>query len=321
MSDRASTPHNGSAPGGDVQRLCLLNLLSAREERFFFKDLQSRFMLVSEGWLASIGRGRSLAEVIGKTDFDFFSAPHATDAFEDEQRIIRTGEAIVGKIECETFADRENSWVSTSKWPLRDENRRIIGTFGVSRDVTVQMRDPATGLANRLALMDRLKQALVGLERQPGRVAVLFLDIDGFKQINDTHGHRIGDAVLAQLAKRLTGVSRHFDTVARYGGDEFVLLFTSVRDEENLPLIADRVMRAVRVPMSFSGLTIQVSGSIGAVITADSAADPETLVEQSDIAMYAGKRSGGGRLEVYDPAVHRPLGDPASGAPPGHGGH
>jgi diguanylate cyclase (GGDEF)-like protein/PAS domain S-box-containing protein len=320
MSNRATTPHDGALPDGDVQRLCLLNLLGAREERFFFKDLESRFLLVSDGWLAAVGRGRSLAEVIGKSDFDFFSAPHASDAFEDEQRIIRTGEAMVGKIECETFPDRENSWVSTSKWPLRDDSRRIIGTFGVSRDVTAQMRDPATGLANRLALMDRLRQALVSLERQPGRVAVLFLDIDGFKQINDTHGHRIGDAVLAQLAKRLIGVSRRFDTVARYGGDEFVLLFTSLREEENLAVIAERVMRAVRVPMAFSGLTLQVSGSIGAVTTSEASADPDTLLEQGDTAMYAAKRAGGGRLEQYDPGLHPPLGG-SSACSPGDCGH
>lgn len=293
---------------GDIELLCMRNLLGAREERLFFKDLESRFLLVSEGWLEAIARGRALPEVIGKTDFDFFTSPHAHAAFEDEQRIIRTGESIVSKIERETFADRPDAWVSTSRWPLRDAAGAIVGTFGISHNIDAQMRDAATGLSNRLALMDRLKQALVSLERQPGRVALLFLDVDGFKAINDTFGHRVGDVVLAEIARRLTGVSRRFDTVARYGGDEFVLLCTALRASDNLHLIGRRVMRAVCTPVHNDGRALTVSTSIGAVICSDPAADPERLLEQSDTAMYAAKREGGGRLAIYDPDVHHQLG-------------
>ncbi len=304
MTHDASTPPGDLTSRDDVEHLCVQNLLGAREERFFFKDRESRFLLVSDGWLASVAHGMSLEDVIGKTDFDFFTEPHASAAFEDEQRIIRTGEPILAKIERETFPDGHERWVATSKWPLRDPRQEIIGTFGTSRDVTAQMRDPATGVANRMALMDRLRQTLIGLERQPGRVALMFLDIDGFKQINDAYGHRIGDAVLAQIAKRLTGVSRRFDTVARYGGDEFVLLYTALRDDENLNVIGARVMRAVQVPMEFGGVSLRVCGSVGAVVTRDPAADPDQLVDQGDRAMYAAKREGGGRLVVYDPLVH-----------------
>jgi diguanylate cyclase (GGDEF)-like protein len=284
------------------------NLLVAREERLFFKDLDSRFLLVSDGWLESVGRGVSLEEVIGKTDFDFFTRPHATAAFEDEQRIIRTGEPILSKVERETFADRPDAWVSTSKWPLLGDDGAIIGTFGVSRNVTAQMQDPATGLANRMAFMDRLKQALVGLERQPGRIALLFLDVDGFKTINDTWGHRFGDAVLERIAGRLTAVSRRFDTVARYGGDEFVMLCTALHESENLQLIGERVMKAVCQPIGGPDGELRVSGSIGAVICSDPLNDPDALVEQGDTAMYAAKRDGGNRLVLYGADVHRPLG-------------
>jgi diguanylate cyclase (GGDEF)-like protein/PAS domain S-box-containing protein len=284
------------------------NLLGAREERFFFKDLQSRFLLVSEGWLAAVGHGLPLEEVIGKTDYDFFTRPHASAAREDEQRIIETGEPVIAKIERETFADRPDMWVSTSRWPLRDEGGRIIGTFGISRDITAEMQDPVTGLANRLALMDRLRQSLAALDRQPGRVALLFLDVDGFKQVNDTWGHRTGDRVLARIAKRLTGVSRRFDTVARYGGDEFVMLVTGLRDQENVLAIGQRVMSAVCVPMHTAGRALDLSASIGAVVCSDPLADPDQLLEHGDTAMYAAKRSGRGRLVLYDAAVHQPLG-------------
>ena len=103
--------------------------------------------------------------------------------------MIRTGEPMVAKVERETFDDRHDEWVATTKLPLRDDDGRIIGTFGIARDVTTQMHDSVTGLANRVALMDRLTQALVDLERRPGRLALLFLDIDGFKRINDDLGH------------------------------------------------------------------------------------------------------------------------------------
>ena len=219
----------------EIERICLRNLMNSPSERVYFKDLRSRFLLVSEGWLATAAPGQSLEDVVGKTDFDFFSEEHAAAAFEDEQRIIRTGEPIVGKLEQETFRDRPGPWVSTTKTALRNEHGEIIGTFGISRDVTAQVKaenalayqvlhDPVTGLANRVALMDRLSQALVALERQPGRLAVLYVDLDHFKNVNDSFGHDAGDQVLAEVGRRLSLLSRHADTVARIGGDEFVVL-------------------------------------------------------------------------------------------------
>src|SRR5450755_806242 len=99
----------------EMERVCMRNLLSNREERVFFKDRESRFLLVSAGWLAAVGQGRSLDEVIGKTDCDIFSGLHATAAFEDERQVIETGEPIVAKVERETFDDRPDAWVSTTK--------------------------------------------------------------------------------------------------------------------------------------------------------------------------------------------------------------
>ena len=234
----------------EIERICIRNLLGARDERVFFKDREGRFVLVSAGWLAAEGHGRSLDEVLGKTDFDIFSEPHAIAALEDERRIIQTGEPMIPRVERETFDDHPDAWVSTTKLPLLDEHGRIIGTFGIARDVTAQMHDSVTGLANRVALIDRLAQALVALERRPGRVGLLFLDIDGFKSINDTLGHHVGDQVLVEVGKRLTRVARRFDTAVRYGGDEFVLLCTALPHDDDLRLIGDRVLHAIRAPSS-----------------------------------------------------------------------
>jgi diguanylate cyclase (GGDEF)-like protein/PAS domain S-box-containing protein len=312
MTDSDSDAPGGSGSRDDIQHLCIRNLLGVPEERFFFKDLESRFVLVSDGWRAAVGRGLSLEEVIGKTDFDFFTRPHASSAFADEQRIIRTGEPVLAKIERETFSDRADEWVSTSKYPLHDLRGAVIGTFGISRNVTAQMRDAATGLANRLALMDRLRQALSALDRQPGRVAVLFVDIDGFKQVNDTWGHTAGDRALAEIASRISSASRRFDTVARYGGDEFVVLLTALRAYENLRGIGERVMRAISAPIQGVGDGVTLHASIGAVVSQSSAADPMAVLEAGDTAMYAAKREGGGRLVIYDADVHGVAGRPRS---------
>jgi hypothetical protein len=103
--------------------------LLASSERIFSKDRESRFLFVSAGWLAAYRHGRTLEQVIGKTDFDIFSKPHATAAFEDEQGIIARGRPVVAKMERETFHDRPDAWMSTTKLPLRDESGEIIGTF------------------------------------------------------------------------------------------------------------------------------------------------------------------------------------------------
>ena len=296
-----------------IERTCMRNLLYSTEERVYFKDLRSRFLLVSAGWMAAIAPDRTLEEIVGKTDFDFFSKEHAAAAFEDEQQIIRTGEAIVGKLERETFHNGTSPWVSTTKMPLRDERGQIIGTFGISRDVTAQIKaekalayqvlhDPVTGLANRAALMDRLSQALAGLERQPGRLAVLYVDLDHFKKINDSFGHEAGDQVLAEVGRRLSLLSRKADTVARLGGDEFVVLCGNLRDDDDVGLIGDRIVHGIRAPYIEDGHDLSVTCSVGIVVTRDPLAKPDHLIRDADGVMYEAKEAGRNRYRAFDSA-------------------
>jgi signal transduction histidine kinase len=167
-----------AAPQGDpdsehlreLKLTCMANLLSATEERVYFKDLQSRFLFVSAGWLAAYAPGRSAEELTGKTDFDVFSYQHAADAFADEQQIIHTGKPIAGQVERETYTGRPDAWVSTTKMPLLDNDGRVIGTFGISRDVTAQvsaenlLARQASELSvqnDRLRELDRLKDEFI----------------------------------------------------------------------------------------------------------------------------------------------------------------
>ncbi len=295
--------------------MCMRNLLANPEERVFFKDRDSRLLLVSVGFLESLAHGRPLDEVIGKTDFDIFSRPHAVAAFEDEQRVIETGQPMLAKLERETYHDRPDAWVSTTKLPLLDADGNIIGTWGTSRDVTAQvaaeealahqaLHDPLTGLANRVALMDHLAQALVALERQSGSVGLLFVDLDDFKEVNDSLGHDAGDRLLSEVGRRLTAVARRTDTVARLGGDEFVLLCAHLDDDDDLRLISDRVVRAIRAPLTIAGVELTVTGSLGVVLTADPHLDPGELLRRSDVALYDAKRAGRNRFEVFDAKIH-----------------
>jgi diguanylate cyclase (GGDEF)-like protein/PAS domain S-box-containing protein len=304
-----------SGPLRELKLTCMSNLLSAAEERVYFKDLRSRFLLVSAGWIAACAPGLAAEEVIGKTDFDFFSDEHAANAYEDEQQIIRTGEPLVGKVERETYGVRRDAWVSSTKMPLRDERGQIIGTFGISRDVTAQvsaekalahqvLHDPLTGLANRLALMDRLPQALLAMERHPSRLAVMFVDLDNFKEINDSFGHDAGDLVLTEVGRRLSILARRADTVARVGGDEFVMLCGELDDSAAVRLIGDRIIRAIGVPYVESGRDLSVTCSVGIVVTSDVAAEPDRLIRDADVAMYEAKKAGRNRCQVYKPA-HR----------------
>ena len=300
-----------SEPLRGIERTCMRNLLYSTEERVYFKDRLSRFLLVSAGWIAAVTPGRAVEEIIGKTDFDFFSEEHAAAAFADEQQIIHTGEPIVGKLEEETFQDRTGPWVSSTKMPLRDERGQIIGTFGISRDVTAQIKaekalayqvlhDPVTGLANRAALMDRLSQGLAALERQPGRLAVLFVDLDHFKAVNDSFGHDAGDQVLAEVGRRLSQLSRNADIVARLGGDEFVVLCGALRDDDDVGLIGDRIVQGIRSPYIEDGRDLSITCSVGIVVTGDPLAEPERLIRDADEVMYEAKETGRNRYRVFD---------------------
>jgi diguanylate cyclase (GGDEF)-like protein len=303
----------------ELDRLMIDNLLTAAEERVFFKDLEGRYVMVSAGWLAAEAGGRALQDVIGKTDFELFDTAYATASREDEQRVIATGTAVVAKLQRQSADGREAAWVSTTRVPLRSRDGGVIGTFGTTRDVTADvaihdaltyraLHDPLTGLANRVALMDRLSQALVALERRPGWVGVLFIDLDGFKAINDTLGHEAGDEVLVAVGRRLAETARKTDTVARLGGDELVVLCGELRESQCVSVVAERVLQAIRSPLTGAAAGLPLSGSVGAACSSEPDLTPAELVHRADLAMYGAKRAGGDRHAVYDPAVHNRAG-------------
>jgi diguanylate cyclase (GGDEF)-like protein len=162
-----------------------------------------------------------------------------------------------------------------------------------------RLHDPLTGLANRTMLSIRLDHALARVRRGPGAIALLYLDLDRFKHINDTLGHNAGDDVLIEAAARLTAAARESDTVARIGGDEFVILCEDVDDIRTTTDIAQRFLDVIDAPFFLETTSARVTLSIGLAFSADGAETAESLLQNADLALYRAKQSGRARFEVF----------------------
>lgn len=150
--------------------------------------------------------------------------------------------------------------------------------------------DQLTGLANRALFLDRLRHAIASSYRTQRRLAVLMLDMDGLKPINDTHGHRAGDAALQEIARRIASELRQSDTIARIDGDEFAYLLSTVPDRESAQVVAQRIARRCDRPFEFDGQALRIGASIGVAIGPDDGDEPESLLELATRDMYAAKR-------------------------------
>jgi diguanylate cyclase (GGDEF)-like protein len=185
----------------------------------------------------------------------------------------------------------------------------ILAAALTRRNVEEQLRrqavhDGLTDLPNRALLKDRLETALSRMRRQGGRVAVLFVDLDNFKLINDSLGHSLGDSVVSAIAGRLRETVRAADTVARFGGDEFVVV-SEDDDEASARQLGERLRQAVTAPLEMAGKTITVTASIGCASTADPGTSPDSLMADADMAMYEAKRGGKDGVAVFTPELRR----------------
>jgi diguanylate cyclase (GGDEF)-like protein len=246
-------------------------------------------------------------ELIGMSEDDF--------AHPDDGPMLRVGrsERPLSKPATATYRfrckDRSYRWVeATSRRAKMGDAAVVVNTV---RDITerqkqtaaLEMRattDPLTGVANRTVLMDRLHQGLRRLGRNRGMLAVLYLDLDHFKVINDSLGHRIGDDVLLKIAERLTHHLRPADTLARLGGDEFVLVAEGVSDEAAAITLANRIIEDGRKPFRLDGDEFSCTMSIGVACTADGRRSGVELLSEADLALYRAKDKGRDRVAVFD---------------------
>jgi diguanylate cyclase (GGDEF)-like protein/PAS domain S-box-containing protein len=205
--------------------------------------------------------------------------------------------------------------IEDSVAPIRDRQGKPTGAVVVFRDVTraramtrqmthSAQHDFLTGLPNRVLLSDRVRHAIALAARHRRKVAVLFLDLDGFKHINDSLGHAVGDKLLQSVAKRLVGCVRNSDTVSRQGGDEFVALLSEVEHAEDAAITARRMLQTVAEAHSIDEHDLHVTTSIGMSVYPDDGLDGETLIRNADTAMYQAKENGRQSYQFFKPAMN-----------------
>jgi diguanylate cyclase (GGDEF)-like protein/PAS domain S-box-containing protein len=263
-------------------------------------------------------RGRDL---VGRNLPDLAATEHA-DVSDHLLRDVADGRRAVATAEVR-FARRKGqvAWGALTVSQARDTQavRLIAMVQDISERKTLEAQllhqafhDPLTELANRALFNDRLGHALSRTAREPGRVAVLLLDLDNFKTVNDTQGHAAGDRMLEAVAARLRGATRGCDTVARLGGDEFAVLLEQMHAAAGAQVVAERILEALHQPVEIAlGRAVTVSASVGiAIHGAEDGA--EELLRNADVAMYEAKSRARGRWVVFDPDMHTSLVDRVS---------
>ena len=212
-------------------------------------------------------------------------------------------------------------YFSVSGEPRYAPDGRFLGYRGVGRDITeialarerissLAYSDPLTGLANRTSLGPSLEQAVQRARRRNSKLALVFLDLDGFKQINDVHGHDAGDAVLIEVAARLRKHLRSSDLIARLGGDEFLVVLEEIHELAPVEIVSKKLLAEIGQPFRLAGPELQVTASIGISVLPDDAMDANALMKHADTAMYAAKQAGKNTLRFYSsgPAANDPKG-------------
>lgn len=259
--------------------------------------------------------GWSAEELIGRNGHDLFhyQRPDGTHlAYADcpVHQAIRTGQTYRMLNDWIIRKDGTILPISMVSSPLM-RGGRIVGSVAAFQDITpllaaeeqirqLAYHDSLTNLPNRRLLLDRLDQALSQARRHQRALALMFLDLDHFKEINDTLGHDVGDELLKQVAARLEDAIRGGDTVSRQGGDEFVVLLADIAQAQDAILVADKILRALRLPITVGDHNLRISASIGiASYPADGADDPKELMKKADIALYAAKKAGRDKYRFY----------------------
>jgi diguanylate cyclase (GGDEF)-like protein/PAS domain S-box-containing protein len=204
--------------------------------------------------------------------------------------------------------------IEDSAAPIRDRDGQVTGAVIVFRDVgtalatsrqmaSLAQHDWLTGLPNRVLLHDRLTAAIALGHRRHKLLAVFFVDVDGFKKINDSVGHAAADEVLRSIATRLAGVLRRSDTVTRLGGDEFVVVLPEIEHAEDAGMLAAKVLETLAQPHSVGARDVALTAGLGVSLFPAHGQDADTLLEHADAAMYEAKRSGPGTYRLFDPAT------------------
>jgi len=267
--------------------------------KIHIKDAQGRYTLINReaeklyGVTAEEGRGKASHEIFSQELAESFDA--------HDRAVLETGRTV----EVEEAWPREDGLHTylTVRFPIRDAAGEIVAVGAIGTDITESKKaeerirhlathDVLTGLPNRALGMDRLSQALAMARRNVAMAALVFVDLDGFKGINDTHGHEAGDRVLREVAGRLSACVRETDTVARFGGDEFLVVLTAMTDKAAVTAVVEKVLGSLSRSFAVNGRVTPLGASIGVALYPGDGETPEELFRRADSAMYAAKAEG-----------------------------
>jgi diguanylate cyclase (GGDEF)-like protein/PAS domain S-box-containing protein len=284
-----------------ASRQLLRLILDTIPDRVFWKDRDSNFLGANRRMAEDAGLA-GVEQIVGLSDAAMPWHRLAPSYQEEDREVMHSGMARMNIEIAQDNGDGSNSWFDVSKLPLTDDSGAVVGVLGVARDITryKQMEaelvrranyDSLTGLPNRAFFQSQLRQAVSRAGRREGVLALMYFDIDHFKQINDTYGHGVGDEVIRHFADRVCAVLRESDFVARLGGDEFVLILEDLPAPAMTRTLADKLIDAMRAPLCIGENTIGLSTSIGIAVLEDGM-EADQLVKAADDAMYAAKRGG-----------------------------
>jgi diguanylate cyclase (GGDEF)-like protein/PAS domain S-box-containing protein len=282
---------------------------------YWEQDANFRFSLMSPGLnktgvIAHPGKARWELPIVGVTPEQWAEHRALLERHESFRDLVYQVRNQAGELR--TF--------SISGTPIFDERGVFCGYRGIGSDVTerktaeqrieyLAYHDALTGLPNRLLVQDRFEQAMAQAERSNTRVALVYLDLDNFKSINDTLGHAAGDEFLKEAARRLRACVRDSDTISRQGGDEFLLVLRDLPDTEIVSAIVIKVMERLQEPVHLDGHELSSSASLGVAIGPDDGRDFETLRKKADLAMYRSKEAGRNTYHFFDPTMDAEAGE------------
>ncbi|MGE0857770.1 MAG: EAL domain-containing protein [Gammaproteobacteria bacterium] len=260
-------------------------------------------------------------QLLGRTDEDLWWSAHAPQIMAEDRALLEGRLTVVARETELRTPSGETRWLDLTKVAIRDGAGAVIGVLGAVHDVSVRKRaeehaqrlslyDPLTNLPNRRYFAERLEAGLAAATRRATRGALLFIDMDQFKRINDTLGHSVGDALLQAVANRLHNVTRQDDMVARLGGDEFVVLLPDLAADAEAAarqarLVADKIHESLGQPFQFDHHQLHVTPTIGITLFPEPGKGVEDVLKEADTAMYSGKAAGRNVTRFFHPAMER----------------
>ena len=284
-------------------------VINAVPAPIFFKDKRGRYLGCNRAFEGYIGMRRN--EVVGRTVFELFEGELAKVYAEADEELMRRGGEQVYEAQVR-YANGSIRDVMFHKAVFHAEDEGISGLVGVILDITDRKRmemqyrelaltDTVTSIDNRFSLQRNLQAAMDRMDRLGSPVALMLLDLDDFKGVNDNLGHFSGDAVLREVASRLCAVTRKTDTVARLGGDEFAILIQDIPQISDIEIFAEKVIQASASPIELGEQSVYTHFSVGIAIAPEHAADADSLMHCADKALYRAKSQGKNRFQFYRP--------------------